>query len=203
MDNISRRNLLKTFGLTAGSLSFLNTETFANDADNQIVSVQEDDRYISLERPVTAIVLGAGNRGNVYGRFSLAFPNELDMVGVAEPILFRNDRFAKSHNIEDKNRFKTWEDVFKVPKFADAIIISTPDWLHYGPAMKALEMGYNVLLEKPISPSMQECLDIMAMSKKTKAIIAVCHVLRYTPYFKKLKEITQVYCALRHTCEPV
>ncbi|CAH0997511.1 Inositol 2-dehydrogenase/D-chiro-inositol 3-dehydrogenase [Emticicia aquatica] len=189
MENISRRNLLKTFGLTAGGLSLFNIDSLAETADNQEIVIPNDERYISLDKPVTAIVLGAGNRGNVYGRFALAFPNELDMVGVAEPIPFRNDRFAKSHNIEEKNRFKTWEDVFKVPKFADAIIISTPDWLHYGPAMKALEMGYDVLLEKPISPSMQECLEILAMAKKTKRIIAVCHVLRYTPYFKKLKEI--------------
>lgn len=190
MENISRRNLLKTFGLTAGGLSLFNIDTLAEDINDQEIEIPHDDRYVSLEKPVTAIVLGAGNRGNVYGRFALAFPNELDMVGVAEPIEFRNEKFTKAHNIEEKNRFKTWEDVFKVPKFADAIIISTPDRLHYGPAMKALAMGYHVLLEKPISPSMQECLEILAMAKKTKSIIAVCHVLRYTPYFRKLKEIT-------------
>lgn len=190
MENISRRNLLKTFGLTAGGLSLFNIDALAKDINDQEIEIPHDDRYVPLEKPVTAIVLGAGNRGNVYGRFALAFPNELDMVGVAEPIEFRNEKFTKAHNIEDKHRFKTWEDVFKVPKFADAIIISTPDRLHYGPAMKALAMGYHVLLEKPISPSMQECLEILAMAKKTKSIIAVCHVLRYTPYFRKLKEIS-------------
>ena len=191
MDSISRRHILKTFGLTAGGLSWFNIDALAEGHDYEPIVIPEDERYVPLEKPVTAIVLGAGNRGNVYGRFSLAFPNELDIVGVAEPIPFRNERYSKSHAIEEKNRFKTWEDVFQVPKFADAIIISTPDYLHYGPAMKALEMGYNVLLEKPISPSYQECLDILAMAKKTQRIIAVCHVLRYTPYFKKLKEIAQ------------
>jgi predicted dehydrogenase len=190
MENISRRNLLKTFGLTAGGLSLFNIDALAEENESQEIEMPHDERYVSLEKPVTAVVLGAGNRGNVYGRFALAFPNELDIVGVAEPIDFRNDKFTKAHSIEEKNRFNTWEDVFKVPKFADAIIISTPDRLHYGPVMKALAMGYHVLLEKPISPSMQECLEILAMAKKTKSIIAVCHVLRYTPYFRKLKEIT-------------
>lgn len=55
---------------------------------------------------------------------------------------------------------------FKRPKFADAIIITTPDNLHYGPCMKALEMGYDVLLEKPISPSEKECRDILSLAKK-------------------------------------
>ena len=52
----------------------------------------------------------------------------------------------------EENRFDTWEDVFNRPKFADAVIITTPDNLHYGPCMKALELGYDVLLEKPIAP---------------------------------------------------
>jgi predicted dehydrogenase len=183
---ISRRNLLKTIGATASISSFISLDGQAfksNPAD-------EHPEYVASERPVTAIVLGAGNRGNVYGRFALAFPAELDMVGVAEPIAFRNERFAKSHNIEEKNRFKTWEDVFKVPKFADAIIISTPDFLHFGPAMQAIAMGYHILLEKPIAPSHKECLAILKAAQKSNSIIAVCHVLRYTPYFKKLKVLT-------------
>ncbi len=186
MNNLSRRKWLKTVGMSSG------VATLALNAEAK--SIQEivfppNPGYISLDKPVTAIVLGAGNRGNVYGRYAAANGAELKMVGVAEPNDFRNERFAKTHNIEPSRRFKTWEDVFKIPKFADAIIISTPDYLHYGPAMKALEMGYNVLLEKPISPSLQECLDILKASKKANTIIAVCHVLRYTAYFRKLKEI--------------
>ena len=190
MKNFSRRNILKTIGLTAGGLALSTHETEAKPlSEYKQVTFEEDSRYVALDKPVTAIVLGAGNRGNVYGSFALAFPKELDIIGVAEPIKFRNDKFSKAHAIEDKNRFNTWEDVFKQPKFADAIIISTPDFLHHGPAMKALSMGYNVLLEKPISPTLQECLDILAAAQKAKTIVAVCHVLRYTVYFRKLKEI--------------
>jgi hypothetical protein len=55
--------------------------------------------------------------------------------------------------------------------------------------MKALQMGYDVLLEKPIAPTEKECRDILALSKKTGRIVAVCHVLRYAPYFVKMKEL--------------
>jgi predicted dehydrogenase len=95
------------------------------------------------------------------------------------------------HGIPEENRFVTWEHVFDRPKFADAVIISTPDDLHYGPCMKALEMGYDVLLEKPIAPTEKECLDILALANKTGRIVAVCHVLRYAPYFIKLREMIQ------------
>jgi len=113
----------------------------------------------------------------------------LSLSGVAEPIPIRNERYAKKHEIPDENRFVTWEHVFERPKFADAIIITTPDNLHYGPCMKALEMGYDVLLEKPIAPTEKECRDILALAQKTGRIVAVCHVLRYAPYFIKLKEM--------------
>src|SRR5690606_14985048 len=95
----------------------------------------------------------------------------------------------KTHQVVRENRFDTWEDVFKRPKFADVIIISTPDDLHYGPCMQALRMGYDVLLEKPIAPTERECRDILALAKKTNRIVAVCHVLRYSPYFIKMKEL--------------
>lgn len=143
------------------------------------------------DRPITAITLGAGSRGNVYGNYAVQYPDQLDIVGVAEPIPIRNERYSRKHNIPDANRFPTWEDVFKRPKFADAIIISTPDNLHYGPCMEALKLGYDILLEKPISPSERECRDILALTKKTGRIVAVCHVLRYAPYFIKLRELIQ------------
>jgi predicted dehydrogenase len=65
-------------------------------------------------------VCGAGNRGNVYGGYSLTYPDKLDIVGVAEPVPIRNERYATKHAIPEENRFTTWEDVFNRPKFADA-----------------------------------------------------------------------------------
>lgn len=183
--NVTRRQVIKQMSLAAGTALPLSNYPF--------VPAPLPDIFIpeAPEKPITAITLGAGNRGNVYGNYATAYPHHISIVGVAEPITLRNQRYARQHNIPETNRFKTWEDVFKKPKFADAVIISTPDWLHYGPCMKALEMGYHVLLEKPISPSEKECRDILAMAKKTGRIVAVCHVLRYAPYFVHLRQLIQ------------
>lgn len=184
----TRREALKVLGIGAGS-AFLPFSAHAIDENGNIIILPAESELSQLQSPVTAITLGAGNRGNVYGGYALNYPTQLDIVGVAEPIPLRNERYAQKHAIKEENRFKTWEDVFKRPKFADAVIISTPDRLHYGPCMKALEMGYDVLLEKPISPSEKECRDILALTKKTGRIVAVCHVLRYAPYFVKMREL--------------
>ena len=187
---ISRRQLLKTLGAATGAAVL--TGFSGEEEVFQIPLLSEENPlYQKPEKPCTVITLGAGNRGNVYGNYALSNPDEMDVVGVAEPIPLRNERYLQKHKIEKANSFTTWEHVFNRPKFADAVLITTPDNLHYGPCMAALKAGYDVLLEKPISPSEKECRDILALAKKTGRIVAVCHVLRYAPYFEKLRELMQ------------
>ncbi|MBO9203862.1 MULTISPECIES: Gfo/Idh/MocA family protein [Niastella] len=186
---MNRRNLIKQLGLSIGA-TVIGSEAVARLADGtQVYEIPGNPLHKRIDKPVTAITLGAGGRGNVYGNFAAKYPNLLKIVGVAEPIPIRNERYAAKHQIADTNRVDTWERIFERPKFADAIIITTPDNLHYAPCMKALEMGYDVLLEKPIAPTEQECRNILALAKKTGRIVAVCHVLRYAPYFVKMREL--------------
>ncbi len=190
MSSLSRRDALKALGISIGG-TVLPLSSWATNDKGERIYLPEFKNGFRPDKPITVITCGAGSRGNVYGNYAAQYPTQLDIVGVAEPIAIRNERYTKKHNIKDENRFKTWEDVFKRPKFADAVLITTPDNLHYGPCMKALELGYHVLLEKPISPSEKECRDILAMTKKTGKIVAVCHVLRYAPYFEELRKIMQ------------
>jgi hypothetical protein len=192
---ISRRQAIKTLGLTAGA-TFLGIRGFSQISDHIFeYGLNLDEVYKPvdnpLNRPITAITCGAGSRGNVYGNYASNFPDQIKIIGVAEPIPVRNERYTKKHGIPEENRFKTWEDVFARQKFADAIIITMPDHLHYVPCMKAMEMGYDVLLEKPMAQTAQECRDILDMTRKTGRIVAVCHVLRYSPYFIKMKKLIQ------------
>jgi len=190
MKKLSRRKAIERISLAFGALTFP-TSSWATAEDHTPLLLPDESHKQPLEKAVTAITLGAGNRGNVYGNYAVEYPKELNIIGVAEPIEIRRQRYMEKHQISKERTFNTWEDVFKQPKFADAILITTPDDLHYGPCMKALEMGYDVLLEKPISPSEQECRDILALARETGRIVAVCHVLRYAPYFVKLREMIQ------------
>jgi predicted dehydrogenase len=185
--NESRRTAIKKMVAGLGGIPLITSlSDFNTSEEGKPIPIKPYGNK-DIDKPITAITLGAGSRGNVYGNYGSAFPNELNIIGVAEPIEIRNERYTAKHNIPEENRFPTWEHVFNRPKFADAIIITTPDNLHYGPCMKALEMGYDVLLEKPIAPTEKECRDILALAKKTGRIVGVCHVLRYAPYFIKLK----------------
>ncbi|MFH0992635.1 MAG: Gfo/Idh/MocA family oxidoreductase [bacterium] len=187
-NNVSRRDLLRLGGLFAAGIPL--SQLFANEIDNaQPIVFPQDPHDKKSSRPITAIVLGAGNRGNVYSAYSERFPDELKIVGVAEPIEFRRKRFAARYKIPEKHQWTTWEHALQVPKFADAVIITTPDNLHYGPAMGALALGYDMILEKAIAQTWQQCNDILKMAQNGKRIVAICHVLRYSPYYRKMKEV--------------
>ena len=142
---------------------------------------------------IKVIVIGAGNRGQTYCRHMNNF-NEgkgFKIVGVAEPDDVRRNHVKEIYQIPDENVFTTWEDILDRPKFADVAIISTMDRMHYGPAMKAIELGYDLLLEKPVSPEPKECADILKAAREKGTKIMVCHVLRYTSAFRSLKHFIQ------------
>lgn len=184
---LSRRDLLRALGFTTVGAT-LSHSALAS-LMKEPLEASPDLSFRPPDRPVTAIVAGAGSRGNTYSPYSEKYPLELKIVGVAEPTPFRRDRFAKRYKIEPQHVFNTWEDIFKVPKFADAVIITTPDRLHYGPAMAALEMGYDLLLEKAIAQTWGQCTDILKSAQSKERIVAICHELRYAPFFMKIKQV--------------
>jgi predicted dehydrogenase len=55
--------------------------------------------------------------------------------------------------------------------------------------MAGLKAGYDLLLEKVIAQSWEECNDILKLAEEKNSIVAVCHVLRYNAYFKHLREL--------------
>ena len=142
-----------------------------------------------VTRLVTAIVIGAGQRGRNYSNFALDFPNRFKIVGVADPQSFRRKFLAKNHDIASKFVFKEWEEAFKVDRFADVAIIATPDPLHRAPAIEAANKGYHILLEKPMDVTEEGCRAITEACERNSVMLCVCHVLRYTPTVKTVKKL--------------
>ena len=140
-------------------------------------------------KQVRLIIVGAGNRGTVYASYAKEHPERVKIVGVAEPRDFYRERMIKEHDIPEVSVFTDWKDLAKEEKFADAVIIATQDHMHREPAIKFAKKGYHILLEKPIALDEKGCRDIIKTVTGKKIIFAVGHVLRYTRYTKKLKEI--------------
>lgn len=140
-------------------------------------------------KTLSAVVIGAGDRGmRAYAPYALKFPHELKIVGVAEINPKRREQFQKMYGLEDGACFSHWEDLLKQPRMADIAIICTQDRMHYQPTVRALERGYHVLLEKPMSPDPVECIAMIRKAKEEGRLLTICHVLRYTPFWSAIKE---------------
>eukprot|EP00047_Mylnosiga_fluctuans_P014755 m.40907 g.40907 ORF g.40907 m.40907 type:complete len:410 (+) comp5640_c0_seq2:160-1389(+) len=131
--------------------------------------------------PVTAIVVGAGNRGFAYSAYAKLFPDRLKIVAVAEPRQSAREKFQSTFGVESSGLFDGWEAVLAGPKLADFAMITTQDHLHKAPAIAFARAGYHILLEKPMATTEQDCKDIVQACAEAGVIFAVCHVLRYAP----------------------
>jgi predicted dehydrogenase len=139
--------------------------------------------------PVSIVVVGAGQRGAGYARWVRSHPDRASVVAVAEPRPVPRARLAAEHGVTAGNVAPDWRELAGRGRLADAVLICTQDRMHAEPAEAFAAMGYHILLEKPMAPDEAGCRRIVAAAEKAGIMLAVGHVLRYTPYTRAVKEI--------------
>ena len=140
--------------------------------------------------PIDTIIVGAGGRGGSYGQFALEYPQELRVTGVAEPDKIRRERMVSRHDIAPRMVFDDWQSLLASPQRKAATIINcTMDRVHYESTMKMLDLGYDVLLEKPMTPIPHENVRLVQKAEETGRALQICHVLRYTPFWQTLRAV--------------
>ena len=139
---------------------------------------------------ITAVILGLGSRGaEVYGKYSISYPEKLKIVGICDIDQVKIEKYSNLFNVKKENCFLSSEQLFKRGKIADVIFICTQDAQHYEHTMAALDEDYDILLEKPISPVLSECMEIAEKAKAKNRMVVVCHVMRYTAFMQKIKQL--------------
>lgn len=144
-----------------------------------------------IKEPLTITIMGGGNRGKTYAEYALKSPDELKVVAIVEPNDINRAYFTSLYQIPENKSFANEADFFAQEKISDAVFIATPDHCHYSQAMNALRKGYHILLEKPIAQSLEECYDIAALAEEKGLLVGVCHVLRYSKCFQKVKQLIE------------
>jgi predicted dehydrogenase len=144
---------------------------------------------MAMARPVTIAVVGTGSRGRTYASFAERYPDRARVVAVADPRTERRDVLADRLGVPAQRRFDDWRALAAQGRLADAVVVTTPDREHVGPVRRFAELGYHVLLEKPIAPTRTECVEVVDAVEKTGVILAVCHVLRYTAYTETVRQV--------------
>lgn len=140
----------------------------------------------------TVVIAGAGGRGRLtYAPYSKKFPEQMKLVAAADRIPERLEEMRKEYGLAEEHCFPTVEEMFAQPRLADMAFICTQDAEHVRHACLALEKGYDLLLEKPVSADGGECRRLLQKAEELGRSVTVCHVLRYAPFYRKLKELLE------------
>ena len=144
------------------------------------------------DRKYKVVIIGGGGRGlNAHGGYIADHPEQdFEVVGVVDP---KPDRLQLARDmfggIDEKMLFTDWKPLIALGKVADAAIIATMEPLHRPIAVACAKLGYHILLEKPMAPSAADSREIVSAVKEAGVIFAVCHVLRYAPFYQRIRAI--------------
>ncbi len=137
---------------------------------------------------ISVVIVGCGARGGeVYGRYFR--DNGHKIVALCDANNSRLEAFSEEFGVSGDKLFRSYDELFSCGKIADVCVVSVFDNDHYDVAMKAMALGYDLLLEKPVSGDVKECLAIRDYAKSHGRTVAVCHVMRYTSYYRYLKKV--------------
>ena len=138
---------------------------------------------------IKAIVVGFGDRGNVYSGYALTNPDDFEIVGVVDTNPFKLQQAKERFHLKDDQLFSDIDKCIETKPNCDLFINTTMDQIHYFIMKPILEAGYNLLTEKPIGGKKSELLELQAIAKKNNCKVFVCHVLRYTPFYSTIKQM--------------
>lgn len=139
---------------------------------------------------LTVAVAGCGSRGqDTYSKILVTMPEKVKIVAAADIDPEKLAGMRALTGISESACYASAEEMLRQPKLADIMLICTPDRCHYAQAKAALLLDYDLLLEKPIAPDAEECRELRDLALRRGRKVAVCHVLRYTAFYQKIKEL--------------
>ena len=140
-------------------------------------------------KKIKMVLLGCGDRGNVYTSYALKNPEEAEVVAVIDVDSIALNTTGDKFNIPQERRFSSLDDFLMANIRCDTVVNATMDAWHYETAKKLIEAGYNQLLEKPIVNNEEQLIELRDMANAKGVSILVCHVLRYTPFYRRVKKL--------------
>ena len=129
-------------------------------------------------------VLGAGHLGKIHLRL-LNQSNKYELVGFYDPFEENATKVAAEFG------YKKFDTISELIAAVDVVDIVTPTLSHFDCAKEAIQAGKHVFLEKPISNSVAEAEEIIALAKKYNVKGQVGHVERFNPAFTAVKDKIQ------------
>lgn len=142
---------------------------------------------------VKIAIIGNGDRANCYCGHALLVPEDMQVVAIVDPDVRKLQAGAEKYGVPENKLFRSVEaflaDEAANGKSCDGVVNATMDEYHYQTAMPLLKAGYHMLLEKPIVNNEKQLRELRQAAKANNCILMICHVLRYTPFYRRIKEV--------------
>lgn len=135
----------------------------------------------------TFAVVGLGSRGRAFAKKIVKDPNA-KLVAVADIMQASLDFAVNELGLTKEQCYNSGEEFFAQGKICDAIFLCTQDADHYEMAIKALELGYDICLEKPAAVTIDQCIGIRDTANRLGRKVMITHVLRYSPFYQYIKK---------------
>lgn len=139
---------------------------------------------------LSLVFCGCGSRARTYAAIAAQMPERYAVVAGADPVADRLESVRKQA-VGAFRGFAGADALFAAGKLGDVCVIGTQDAQHRAHAIRAMELGYDLLLEKPIAPTLEDTLAVAEAAKRLGRRVVVCHVLRYTPFYSEVKRILE------------
>ena len=140
-------------------------------------------------KPLTAVIVGCGHRSRVYAEVAIKFPEQLKIVALVDPDKHVRNMCKELYGVSEEMCFNDISEILPMGRIADCVINGTMDKLHIPTSLPLLKQGYDLLLEKPITNNAEELLSLYNVVKEHGNKVMICHVLRYSEFYKTAKEI--------------
>lgn len=138
----------------------------------------------------TVAIVGLGGRGlDCYAAYQKKFPERMKITAIADIDEKRVKYTREKYSVPESGCFDSAESLLEREKLADVLIIATQDRQHRAHALKALERGYDILLEKPVAVTASDCIEIRDAAHRAGRAVTICHVLQYTTFYRTIRDI--------------
>lgn len=126
-------------------------------------------------------IIGVGNLGQHHTRIYLSLKDKVEIVGVVDTNESALEKVCKMYHVSG---YKNYEDVLDK---VDAVSLVVPTSLHYRIGKEILASKKHLLIEKPITTTVEEAEELISIAEKNDLILQVGHVERFNPVVSAVK----------------
>jgi predicted dehydrogenase len=152
-----------------------------------LIGLSSDQSILHMTSPIRAVLVGAGHRTLKYASCAREHPDQLQIVGVAEPVELRRRQAAEMFALPPEACFASAEELAAAPRLGEAVINGTMDHQHVPTSLPLLASGYDILLEKPFATDEDQMWTLVSAARTHGRRILICHVLRFAPFYAEIR----------------